>query len=1555
MKKSTRIISMLLVFITVIGLLPLSLFAVGEDTAVGSEIVAGEMPEAVKGKGGIADKTTLDKILRSGYVTEDDVIMFANLNDKTEGKANGVTMAQPADKNADYFGAENTKLNIKVDSGSPQWKKLSNGDMALSFNDGKATSNGNKDVYFDIINKGLASNGLDNCLDLPADRGFVVQMDVKRGEKLMACASFISALERSGGGPNAVPLVGVDAAGRLYVSAQSNITLGYISKDVFTTIAVYVDPGENGVGGRYWVYINGVLASEEGYAFGYKGTNPFRLNAFRCYQVHFGWDGTNNKDSGNQELSADAIMFDNIQSYYVADSFKPEYYVGLDNAGDRFVQGENGIHYYKDGSLVSGGTVEIDGFDYSFNDNGYLLTKTLTPVVDMYGMIDVISHSGDRINYLTNGKNITGGAGNNITMLAKSTRVLRDKFTYEWMSNKSGKSLRLDTTILDWRDYDAIEFSVWTDKVEQLFTYLQLLELTKKEDNGDTYFGRYVHFADKAVTGYNSSGATKNLSGGFGVDGWENLLLDFSSFGPSRNPTFEDVSQIIFQTAGWDLNYKFASDKKTQIINTKDVSVHFAGINLVKYEVVEKLSDVLTEIDGKLVPSFGQVGFKEADGLNLYYDPYTQKLVKNATKWIEEEQMGYTFDENGVGVPANGFHVQGDATYYYNEGVMATEDFELDGKSYKVDGNGMIRGIYGENYADWTPYASYEAWTHDANTEYITSIDFEDYEGKVYDNRGGNSSLSIGVGKSKLDFMFKNTGARMVTESDGNVYMELGNYFDAVDPLLNFDIKSLMPRTSTVFDFDIKLGDTWNATAAFFSLISAADSSVAGSARINTGGLYINSQGYVYRTEGQNLFKLSSEDFTRISVVVDPTAKTYAVYTNGVLVYKNTKYTNDAKVVNIGEFRMLQFNAKSEISSICVDNFYVYSGTAPQKTVEAPLRNGVVEENGTTRFYNNGVMMSGAQEGAYYSPANGVLIAPENMNGVYNKKLYENGEIVTEVGFNEVDGKTYYVSNASGDVYLRNIYEIGGNIHYFGIDGALKISMLPQKSELISVQDFVNVLSDKFEVAYDTTGAHVKFKNGAEHGVRYNFTSPQNLLNKKYLEIDVYVPSEYNEVDFQFIYGTTDRYYGVNKDDKGNYSLNNKIVYKHVLDAEHKEKGYKLVDETANNKKFTYDFINIEGKILKEVDKDGNPTGAYYISKGWNYSYFPTSILKLDEMTPGWNTLRVTLPSGSDGAYGQLKNVDFFQINIAGWKMNITREWNTTGKDSFIYPDADKCDLRFSALRVGAVGACVDYSAIANAGFAEDGSYVDETGAKLTGIQNIDGIWYVFDNNGVCEGTLNGIHKIEYYEQTEDGYVLKMENRVFVNGVMQVAKADAEDGKLVVETEDKIYITDKDGLLVKNDVIQNADEKYFFIDEEGEGTVADGFEADDKFYVDGYRGNGELTVDEETEEKMYFKDGDGQSAYVMKEEGMVVYDEDGKKAEVKKAPVLITLSITKPGDANATVLTFYQSYGKGFKYLPAEIDGYVAKITVNDADADAIALDSVTENTKIVITYEVEA
>ena len=1545
MKKSTRIISMLLVLIMVMGLLPLSLFAVGENTAVSSDITLDAVPEALNGKGGIADKTTLDKILRSGYVSEEDVILFTDFDEKTAGKAKGETKTQQSDKNADFFGSENTKINVKGDSGSPEWIQVANGDMALTFNDGVAISSNNKDVYFDVINRGLASDGAEPNKDLPADRSFVFQMDVKRGETFMNCAGFISAIERTSGGPNTVRLVGLGSDGRLYVSGDSSITLGYLSKDVFTTIAVYVDPGESGVDGRYWVYINGVLTSEEGYAFGYNKSAPFRLNAFRIYQVHFTMNSDNTADSGDAELSDNAITFDNVQSYYVADSFKPEYYVGLDNVGNRFVQDEDGIYYYHNGGILKNGTYDVDGFDYSFDAQGRLLTKKLTSAVDLYGILDVISGSGDTVN------KAVGGNGNP-TMLARSRSVLKDGFTYEWFSNHATRNLQLSTSVLDWRDYDAIEFTAYTDKVEQLFTFMQLVNKTSKSSDGkSSYYGRNVNFGDTAVKAYkNNSTSYKTLAAGFGVEGWANIALNLSGFSQNRNSTWDDISNIAFNTAGWDLDYRFAENSSTLIVNAKDVSVHFAGFNLVNYSVVEDINDVMTVVDGKLVPTFGLVGYKISDGLEFYYDPFTQKLVKNVTKWVEEVEMAYNFDENGVGTPVNGFAVIGGASYYFTEGVMTTEDFELEGKTYKVNGDGSIIGVYGEDYADWTPYAPYETWEHDSSVTYIGAIDFQNYAGKVYDNRGGSNSLSITSGTSKLNCVLKSTGARMVTENGGNVYMEFGNYYDSVDPYLSYQFNNAA-KTAVVFDFDLKLGESWNAVSSLFTPISEKDSSVSGSDRMFGTAMYINSQGYIYKAgaDGNNLFKLSSEEFTRISVALDPATRTYSIYANGVKIHTVTDYSSSASV-NIKEFRMFQFNVRNDVSSLCIDNFYVYEGTAPQKTVDAELRNGVVEENGTTRFYADGVMKSGVQEGVYYNPVNGVAVAPENMNGTYAKKLYENGELVTEVGFKEINGKTYYVTNTAGDVHEGNIYQVDGNLYFFGIDGAMKVAIAAVVEELVSVQDFVIGASDRLEIAYDSTGAHVKFKNGIVHETRYLFDAPQNLITKRYLEIDVYVPEEYNEVDFQIIYGSTERYYGVTKSETS-YSLNNEVVYKVDLEAELAARKCNLADETTDKKKFTYanGNITIEDIIKKVIDADGNPTGEYYVYKNWNYQYFPKT--KLDQMTPGWNTIRVDIPSAGEAI---LKNVDFIQFNFAGWEMNTTRDWNTNGKDSTRYPDSDKCDFRFSALRVGKIGANIDYATIANEGFAEDGSYVDANGEKLTGIQVIDGVWYVFDGNGVCEGKLNGIHKVEYYEQTDDGYVLKLENRVFVEGVMQIAKPDATDGKLVVEADDKIYIADKDGLLVKNDVIQNAEDKYFFIDEEGEGTVANGFEADDKYYVDGYRGNGELTVDEETEETMYFKDGDGQSAHVVKKDGMILYGEDGKQVGKIEGPVCITLKITNPGEAEK-VLEFYHTYGKGFKYTPAELAGYTAVITVNGQAADAIELDSVTENTEIVITYGANA
>lgn len=1554
MKKSTRIMSMILVVLTVIGLLPISLFAVGESDTGGS-IQASEMPEAVKGKGGIGDKITYAKLISSG-ISASDIIFYSDFNDRTVGTADHVKASSDG-KSGAYGNSTDTVLSVVNSDEVLKWTAVDGTDKALTY-----TNAATGQLYLDIINQNAASK--DAALSkLEGDRGFVLSADFKRGDKLVG-GNLFNVIERVSSSPNGSTLIRLESDGNLYVNSEM---IGSLRTDIYTTVTVYVDPGKNAVGGKYWVYINGANVNEDGYDFPL-GTRtgdkagPFYLSAARIYQL-----------SAGTSIGANALSVDNVQLYYVSDSFKADDYVGLDTAGDKFVTDGNAVYYYKDGALLGKGTYTVDGMQYTFDSKGRLVKKVdTTPLVDLYGALDTISNSGDEVVNQIN-------AG---TLLARNTNVLRDAYTYEWARNIFGSSLGLSTLVTYWGDYDAIEFSVYTDEIKDLVVYFKASNATSKWSDGkESYMGSYINFSDRSIQGYktNTTEGTKTLTNPLGIDGWSNIILDLDTFGVSRGSSFEkydDFTSIYFATSGWDLDYAYAKNSSTLIINYQRNTINFAGINLVKYEVVKSLDEYMTSIGGELFPISGQVGFKTVGKVSVYYDPQTQSLVRSTTKWVEEEQKAYTFDENGKASLANGFYVQGGQSYYAVNGEVKTKDFELSGKKYRVNGNGSIAGVYGETYADWTPYASYEAWAHDSKTSYLLSDDFTACKGKIYDNRGGGGTYSVsktvdGVGKFTFATNLKYSGGRGVTTTDGNTYLEFGNYFDSADQFVQIDLPSV--TTTTVFDFDVKLGDNWNAEASFFQPISNA---TGGGSRVFGTALRINAQGYVYADGAASrlLFKLDSESFTRISLVVDPTNRVYTVYANGVKVFEKEEYAGSGSK-NIGNLRMFQFTTRRDASSVCMDNLYIYSGTAPQKTVEATLRNGTVTENGATRIYENGAILTGEIDGKYYHPANGMLLSAENMNGrFYFGKLFENGKAVSTTGFNKVDGKWYYVSKNDGTVYAGNTYVIDGSYYVFGADGAIRFVVSAKETDFIGIKDFADNIAH-FEIENDVDGAYLRFTENGTASVYYNFKTTQDLTTKRYLEMDIYVPTEYNYTDVLLNYGRLARYYGVKKvfDDKGAYTWQSDGTFKTEgdMDAYLKAKNY----TRSNGDELTYNITYGKGitidkstddskKYIQEVKDSDGKVVEYWVYQRWAYNYMtPNSDkgIRLNNLTPGWNTIRVELPKENLGsAYECLKNVDFFNINFSGWSLNMTQSWNTAGTKDKVYSDLGKCDVRFSALRAGSFGACVDYDTYVSAGWSADNTYyLDNLGVRATGAKEIDGVWYDFAADGTCKGKLTGSVTLDHYTVGEDGkYVLGTQSKMIVDGVMLTSEGGQET---TIPVGDKIYIVDANDNLITDKLVDYND-KFYYLDETGEGAPANGFitsgegeEAKEKYYDEGELANGEYTVtDEDGTQDYYFNNGEGMGAFVVKDDGMVVYGSDGKYTEKTERPVLMTLKITKP-ESDTEVIKFWQFYGKGFKYVTEDIDGYTVKITIDGEAADEIDIESVTKETEIVVTYEANA
>ena len=103
---------------------------------------------------------------------------------------------------------------------------------------------------------------------------------------------------------------------------------------------------------------------------------------------------------------------------------------------------------------------------------------------------------------------------------------------------------------------------------------------------------------------------------------------------------------------------------------------------------------------------------------------------------------------------------------------------------------------------------------------------------------------------------------------------------------------------NVVLDVSFMLGDDWNAKANLIEVQDRDGKNVYGLT------LSLNEQGYV--TIGSDIIcKLSTDQFTRISVAHDDTANTLTVYVNGVLLY--TRNITDSSFVCPTKFRIVHY------------------------------------------------------------------------------------------------------------------------------------------------------------------------------------------------------------------------------------------------------------------------------------------------------------------------------------------------------------------------------------------------------------------------------------------------------------------------------------------------------------------------------------------------------------------------------------------------------------------------------------------------------------------------
>ena len=248
MKAKTRLLAVLLTLLMVVGILPLSLFALDEP-----------LPAGTDGSGEYVDRTQqqiVDEFNRVG-MTISKYQSFENLsNDTLDGLYNTSSQAilgYGQDWSQNGAWVDNTQYN-DIDS-----KKgyISVADSLNAF-EIVTEESGNSAIYLGDVAEGLAGenffdfNGLNGGAERWQDQ--YISIDVKmKGDKI-AYGPFFNVVLRPKSDPMFVNILNVNEDGELYIG---NDVFGKLSKDEYTRVSVMLDRADN----KYYVYINDVLVN----------------------------------------------------------------------------------------------------------------------------------------------------------------------------------------------------------------------------------------------------------------------------------------------------------------------------------------------------------------------------------------------------------------------------------------------------------------------------------------------------------------------------------------------------------------------------------------------------------------------------------------------------------------------------------------------------------------------------------------------------------------------------------------------------------------------------------------------------------------------------------------------------------------------------------------------------------------------------------------------------------------------------------------------------------------------------------------------------------------------------------------------------------------------------------------------------------------------------------------------------------------------------------------------------------------------------------------------
>ena len=371
MRKTTRIVSLVLVLLMLVGMMPLALFAAD----AGNDGGAGEATAVHDGKPIALPKGTAVTAIGAAFPGGQERWDFST---SPEGKS-GWTAGD------DTTGGVGT-YNYKWNGGQmvPYYLLYPEGDTNNStviWENGALRLWGrNMTNYYTYLRTKYFTD--------QQGKDFVFSVDVKLTTADSLSMKLAEAIVNVSGARQYITLASIKNGGSI-VLGDNGETIGYLNSVRYTTVGFRADVANN----RLYVYMNGVCTNADGYQFISDETLASYGEEYNTAEFDFG--GIRAFYSTARVKRNNSIYVDNM-TVYVKDTNAEEklVYIGENDYADGFVEDGDNTYYVRNGMLVFNETIEIvDGnkkYQYQADANGVC---TLVAVVTTFNPVKYLSYS----------------------------------------------------------------------------------------------------------------------------------------------------------------------------------------------------------------------------------------------------------------------------------------------------------------------------------------------------------------------------------------------------------------------------------------------------------------------------------------------------------------------------------------------------------------------------------------------------------------------------------------------------------------------------------------------------------------------------------------------------------------------------------------------------------------------------------------------------------------------------------------------------------------------------------------------------------------------------------------------------------------------------------------------------------------------------------------------------------------------------------------------------------------------------------------------------------